>query len=103
MKLKKITIIPEITNIVIRQLPPREDDVDVPCFAFKNDSDTLCINPDFKWRSNKTDYIRDNVFFWTVILTHEELHRVLAEMGYDKLDNLFPTIEKSAFFVNPDW
>lgn len=100
MKLKKITTITKITNIVIHRLPltERRDDNMVPAFLYKNDRDTLYINSGFKWPKNP-----DNELWWTIVLTHETLHRILAEMGYDKLDNLFPNIRKSTFFVVPNW
>jgi len=100
MKLKKITIITKITDIIIHRLPltERTDDESVPAFLYKNDRETLCINSGFKWPKKP-----DNEVWWTIIFTHETLHRLLTEIGCDKLDNLFPNIRKSTFFVIPDW
>jgi hypothetical protein len=116
MELEIIRILRKITNIVIHRLPAKErflnqEYLRVPAFLFTNDTDTLCINPDFaKWFKN--NYIKDDEYLWAAIITHEELHKILIEFGnedpdadivYDRLDKIAPNVHKSMFFVDGDW
>lgn len=114
MEIDLIEIVRKITNIIIHRLPAKErflnqEYLRVPAFLFISDTDTLCINPDFaKWFKN--NYIQDDEYLWTAIITHEELHKILIEFGnddldmlYDKLDNIAPNVHKSMFFVDGDW
>jgi hypothetical protein len=110
MELDPIRIWRKITDIVIKRCFSK-DHARVPAFLITADPDTLCINPDFaKWF--KSNYINDSAEVWAAIITHEELHRVLIELGnadpdteaiYDCVDSIAPNIRRSMFFVDGDW
>jgi len=109
MEIDPIRLRKKITNIVIQQMPLRTRMLDekyrrAMAFISGECLDTLCINPDFDSWFRKLP-IENIELLWTVIITHEELHRVISEFNndWDKLDNIAPKLLQNVFFVDGDW